>query len=120
VDREFLDQTAFARQLRTGQTVSEKVLWDKLRASKLGFKFSRQTPIGRYIADFCCRQYKVVVELDGESHDRTLEHDEARDIYLREQGYVVLRIANDDVHFRLESVLADIRSCIESQPRWRY
>jgi very-short-patch-repair endonuclease len=43
-----------ARDLRKNSTDAERPLWYSLRASRLGFKFKRQGPIGEYIVDFVC------------------------------------------------------------------
>ena len=58
------------RLLRQNQTRCESLLWEQLRGHKVeGCKFRRQHPIGRYIADFCCEEPKLVVEVDGAYHD---------------------------------------------------
>ena len=64
-----------------------------------------------FIADFACHQARLIVELDGESHDFALRqrNDHARDTWFRSQGYVVLRFTNDDVLSNLEGVIAAIR-----------
>jgi very-short-patch-repair endonuclease len=55
-----------ARALRKSETLAEKRLWEQLRNRTLeGFKFSRQVPIGPYIADFVCREQRMIVEADG-------------------------------------------------------
>jgi very-short-patch-repair endonuclease len=56
-----------ARDLRRNATDAEKMLWLRLRNGQLGFKFRRQCPIGPYIADFCCKERKLIIELDGDS-----------------------------------------------------
>jgi very-short-patch-repair endonuclease len=59
-----------ARELRQELTPAEKVLWQALRDKQLaGFKFRRQHPIDRFIADFYCAACKLIVELDGGIHD---------------------------------------------------
>ena len=61
---------------------SRDVLWQLLRDRKLlGFKFRCQHQIGRYIADFYCREAQLVIECDGAIHDRNeqWQHDQARD-----------------------------------------
>ena len=60
---------AFVRQLRREQTDAEKLLWYCLRNRQLfGLKFRRQYPVGPYILDFYCHEYKLCVELDGGQH----------------------------------------------------
>ncbi len=58
--------TAKARALRSGATAEERKVWHML--SRYRPRFTRQLPIGPYIADFACRQAKLIVELDGSQH----------------------------------------------------
>ncbi|WP_246731550.1 endonuclease domain-containing protein [Methylocapsa sp. S129] len=79
-------------------TNAEATLWRLLRGSHVdGLKFRRQVPIGPYIADFLCFQRRLIVELDGPPHDgdERKSRDAARDDWLREQGYQVVRFPND-------------------------
>src|SRR3954454_6294844 len=95
VDPQLLE---FARVLRTVQTTAEEKLWRCLRNRRLnGFKFRRQVPVDRYVADFYCAETKVIVELDGEAHDEQEEKDEKRTERLQTLGYRVVRFENDDV-----------------------
>jgi len=58
-----------ARFLKKVQTEAESFLWQRLRNRKLnGFKFRRQHPIDKYIADFYCHETKLIIEVDGEIH----------------------------------------------------
>ena len=58
-----------ARQLRNKSTLSEVLLWDKIKSRKLlGYQFMRQKPIDNYIVDFFCNKLKLAIELDGFSH----------------------------------------------------
>ena len=69
----------FARQMRPNPTPSEKWLWNVVRAHRLGgFHFRRQVALGPYIADFVCAEAKVIVELDGVSHEDKAEYDFSR------------------------------------------
>ena len=80
-----------ARQLRRDQTDAELALWARLRDRQLcGAKFRRQHPIGPFVADFCCPQGKVIVELDGGQHADDVAADQKRSRFLEEQGYRVL------------------------------
>ena len=99
-----------ARQLRRETTEAEILLWKHLRNRNLaGLKFRRQHPIGRYIADFCCEDEKLVVELDGGQHADDADRDEERTRYIEKHGYRVVRYWNSEVLDNLDSVLADIR-----------
>lgn len=80
----------------------------------LGQKFRRQCPISRYIADFCCKELRLVVEVDGEVHEdeAQIAHDQNRDAYLRSLDYEVLRFSNQQVLGNVDEVLAEITRTI--------
>ena len=88
-----------ARKLRRQMSLPETLLWQRLRRKSVGVAFRRQHPIGRYKADFYCASLKIVIELDGEVHNRGDQpaRDTERDHYMREGGYRVIRIAAIDV-----------------------
>lgn len=65
-------------------------------------------PVGPFFADFLCRELKLVIELDGFSHDLAPERDVARDRWMKREGYTVLRFANAEVHGNLEGVVTAI------------
>ena len=78
-------------------TSSEIRVWLYLRRRKLdGWKFRRQHPIGPYVVDFYCPAARLVVELDGNSHDGSKdEYEDRRQAWLESQGYRVLRLSAD-------------------------
>jgi hypothetical protein len=93
-----MDKTATARRLRRNQTLAEKTMWAMVRNRRLGgFRFLRQVPIDRYIADFVCEAGKLIVELDGASHEGREDHDERRTQTLELFGYMILRLPNERV-----------------------
>jgi len=96
-----------ARELRRSMSLPEGLLWRELRKRPGGYKFRRQHPLGRYIADFYCPAAKLIVEIDGLSHARgeRPQRDETRDRFMREQGLRVLRITAADVMNDVEAVL---------------
>ncbi len=97
----------FARRLRKRQTPTETIMWGLLRSKRLdGYKFYRQFPIGPYIADFCCRSKRLVVEIDGGGHARPDQavKDRARDFFLEKEGYRVIRIWSNEVMKNIEGV----------------
>ena len=107
-----------ARSLRQSDTEAERRLWEALRARRLGgFKFVRQLGIGSYIADFACREYKLIVEVDGATHGSPEEiaHDQRRTSYLEQQGYRVLRFWNDDIYRGLATVCDAILLALPEQ-----
>jgi very-short-patch-repair endonuclease len=86
--------TERARALRSNATREERKVWELL--SRYRPKFTRQLPIGPYIADFACRQAKLAVEIDGGQHAQS-ERDRVRDERLRREGWTVFRVWNSDV-----------------------
>jgi len=101
--------TRRAQELRNNATPAEKALWQYLRKSQLGAKFSRQMQVGSFFPDFLCRELKLIVELDGHSHDVQPERDVWRDRYLAEEGYRVLHFTNADVLGNVEGVVSAIQ-----------
>jgi very-short-patch-repair endonuclease len=107
---------AHAKNLRRAMTRAETLLWRHLKAHRLGaLGFRRQSPMGSYIADFVANSCKLVVEIDGESHDfeSRLRHDQRRDEWFASRGYRVLRFTNDDVMKNLEGVVLVINQAAE-------
>jgi very-short-patch-repair endonuclease len=97
-------------------TRAETLLWRHLKAHRLErLGFRRQSPMGNYVADFVAHSCKLVVEVDGESHDfeERIRHDEERDRWFMSRGYRVLRFANDDVMRNLEGVAFTILQAAE-------
>lgn len=79
-----------------------------------GYKFRRQHPIYRYIADFYCHELLLVIELDGGVHDGIgqQEHDRSRDQIIQEYGIRVLRFKNEEVVDGLQKVVEKIRAVL--------
>ncbi len=104
-----------AKRLRTDMSEPEGILWAELRAGRFSnIKFRRQVPIDRYIADFLCHEYKLIIELDGEQHGEMVEQDAARDAILARHGFRVLRIWNHELRSNKQLVLDNIWHAIES------
>ena len=110
--------TARARELRQTQTPAEAKLWKLLRDRQLeGHKFRRQVPIGPDFADFCCSAAKLVVELDGSSHDDREDYDRERDASMHSDGWRVIRIPNRDLTRNPEGVWLSIERLLEEKPQ---
>ena len=101
-----------ARELRHNMTPAEKVLWEELRANKLGVHFRRQQVISGFIVDFYCHKAGLVVEVDGDIHDLQKEEDTRREKALRELGLRIVRFRNDEVLKDLSAVVEKIRKQI--------
>ncbi|WP_326914594.1 endonuclease domain-containing protein [Sphingopyxis chilensis] len=83
----------------------EVLLWQRLRGRPGGVKFRRQHPVGRFVADFYAPEAKMIVEVDGLAHDFRVEQDDARDAWLRGQGFVVVRVGASDVLKDVDAVV---------------
>ena len=108
--------TQRARELRNAATPAERRLWPYLSRSQIGAKFSRQIQVGPFFVDFISRRCKLIIELDGYSHDVTPERDALRDRYLYEAGYRVLHFPNREVLANVEGVIEVIRSALFDRP----
>jgi very-short-patch-repair endonuclease len=101
-------ETVVARSLRRDMSLPEVLLWERLRGKKTGLKFRRQQPIGPNVVDFYCSSASLIVEIDGEFHNRGSKpaFDKLRDQFFQENGYRVLRIAAAEVLRDVEAVTA--------------
>ena len=94
--------------MRSHPTSVERALWWRLRDRKLGgFKFRRQRPEGRYIADFVCLEAKLIVELDGVQHEGSIG-DRHRTTDLSRMGFDVIRFSNEEVQRDIDAVCGRI------------
>ena len=112
-------KASLRRTLRKNPTEPERQLWNRIRNKQLsGIKFRRQQGIDRYIVDFYCAEYSLVIEVDGDSHftDEGIIYDQVRDDFLQSLGLVVLRFTNLDVMKNIGSVLEKILEQIKKDP----
>ena len=113
-------QRSRAKQLRQTMTRAETLLWRYLKADRIdGLGFRRQVPIRNYIAYFICMSAKIVIELDGESHDfeERQNADQNRDAFFVSEGFQILRFTNEQVMSNLEGVVETIRQTAASRAR---
>ena len=91
--------TALARENRYNPTPAETLLWQKVLRGKQfeHYKFLRQKPIGDYIVYFYCAEFRLVIEIDGDSHAEQLDYDAQRTLFLNGLGLQVIRNFNRDV-----------------------
>jgi very-short-patch-repair endonuclease len=96
-----------AAPLRREATDAEQALWLHLRNRRLGgHKFRRQWSIHPYVADFCCLDRKLIVEVDGGQH--SAERDARRTAALESGGFRIIRFWNNDVLGNMDGVLVVI------------
>src|SRR5215210_3496901 len=105
-----------ARELRKNSSRPERLLWNMIRNRALnGLKFRRQQPIGPYVADFYCEAARLVVELDGISHDQQEEYDRLRDQYMQQKDLMVVRIQIDELLKNKEVVANELAIIAQSR-----
>ncbi|MDZ4708593.1 MAG: endonuclease domain-containing protein [Saprospiraceae bacterium] len=98
----------FANSLRKTMTKSEACMWKYLLRAKTmhGYRFRRQRPVLNYIADFCCLELLLIIEVDGLSHEDEIavKRDAIKDQDLRDIGFEVLRFSSWEVLNRMADV----------------
>ena len=101
--------------LRRNMTLSELLLWKKLKNRKIfNTKFRRQHPVNIFIVDFYCHEYKFVIEIDGEIHndEEAHEYDLNRTAELNKFGIRVIRFTNDQIISSIDQVITEINEVI--------
>ncbi len=113
-----------ARDLRKRQTHAESLLWSEVRNRKLsGRKFLRQHPLffeygdkdSFFIADFYCHECRLVVEVDGKSHDYLKDYDDLRTYIINSMRINVVRVRNEEIEDDLPGVLRKLRAIVSTQ-----
>ena len=107
-----------AKFLRKNETEAEKLLWNELRDNKLQcYKFRRQHPISKFVADFYCAKKKIVIELDGSVHNwaDSCNYDRIRTELLNDVLITVIRFKNFEVEKDIKKVLKEIVRVLESK-----
>ena len=95
-----------ARELRKAGNLSEVLFWNQIKKKQfMGLDFDRQKIIGNYIVDFYCPAKKMIIEIDGSSHDNKVEYDKARDEFFASLKLKVIHIADIDVKKKLYDVM---------------
>lgn len=103
----------YAQENRRLATPAEALLWQALRGRQLGgYRFRRQHAIRQFIVDFYCHDAKLVIEVDGSSHDGAEEYDAERQLILEALGFRVLRFTNEEVLTSLPAVLQRISKAL--------
>ncbi len=106
-----IEKREFARDQRAALTAGERAFWHASRRQQIdSLKFRRQVPIGGFIADFCCFEARLIIEIDGVTHERAArsEQDARRDVALRAHGFDVLRFSDEAVMGNVDVVIAAI------------
>jgi len=100
-------ETVKRKVLRNNSPFCERLLWKHLKGSQMGYKFRRQYGFDSYVVDFYCPDKRVVVEIDGPSHD--IQLDKIRQSQIESLNIKFLRFINDQVLYEREIVLEVIK-----------
>ena len=87
---------------------------DVARTTNANYKFRRQYPVDRFVADFACIEHRLIIEADGGQHAENVQ-DEERTAWLEKQGWRVLRFWNNDILSNTESVMETILAVLEDR-----
>jgi very-short-patch-repair endonuclease len=102
--------------LRRNLTEAERLLWHQLRDRRVGgVRFRRQYRLGAYVVDFVCLPARLVIEVDGSSHEFTAEADGRRTQWLESQGFRVIRLSNEQVMSNLAGSVQTIEVVLASR-----
>ena len=104
-----------SRNLRKNQTDAEKKLWTILRNRQLnGVKFRRQFPVGGYILDFYCPDFRLAIEADGGQHyeNKVKDQDDLRTRELNNLGIEMIRFTDREILTNSDGVVEAIQNAI--------
>lgn len=107
-----------ARSLRNNSTKAEIILWQMLKGRQmLGFTFLRQRSVLNYIADFFCKDLKLIIEADGGYHalQEQMDYDQKREKDLIQVGFTILRFSNAQIIERPDEVFQEIKDWVEQK-----
>jgi very-short-patch-repair endonuclease len=109
------DTLSAAAILRKNMTLSERILWKRLKDRNIfKTKFRRQHPVDIFIVDFYCHEYKLAIEIDGEPHniEEAREYDLNRTSELERFGIKVIRFSNNQVINNIDIVIMKIQEIL--------
>ncbi len=104
--------------MRKDLTLSEILLWQRIKGKQLlGYDFHRQKPIDEYVVDFYCPRLKLVIEIDGDSHEGKEEADKIRQDKLESLGLTVMRYWywDWDVKDNVDGIIEHLKEWIEAR-----
>lgn len=97
-----------AIELRMNPTAAERRVWAQLKSGLDGYEFLNQVVMVPFIPDFVCLSAKLIIEIDGQTHEFQRDYDEDRDINLAVSGYKVMRFTNDEIFQDIKKVIKEI------------
>ncbi len=112
-------ETDRARAMRKAMTPPEARMWVNLKRLRTeGFHFRRQAPFKGYYLDFVCFRHRLVIEVDGQSHqmEEQIRHDRIRDAVLAREGFVTLRFDNAAIRDNIGDVMDFVVAKLKNSP----
>lgn len=106
----------FANQNRKQLTKGEACLWKyALKAKQMGYTFNRQRPALNYIADFMCKELKLIIEVDGYTHllEDVIKNDIIRQQKFEQAGFTLIRFKDEEVLNEINKVREIILNTIQ-------
>jgi leucyl-tRNA synthetase len=100
-----------AKEFRSNQTEAETILWEELRAGKIGYKIRRQHIVDGYVADFINLEKSLIIEVDGGVHltPHQKEKDQQRTQILNDFGFTVIGFTNEEVKANPKYIASQIK-----------
>jgi len=103
---------SLARELRKNSTLSEVLLYIRIKNKALGVEFHRQVPMLGFIVDFYCHELMLAIEIDGDSHIGKEMDDIFRQKELENWGIKFIRFEDIEVKKNMETVIKEISNTI--------
>lgn len=100
------------QELRNNAPEAEKMLWKKLKNSQLGCKFRRQYSVDGYVVDFYCPKFRLAIELDGKTHNKTQIYDQYRTRWLNAFNIKIVRFTNQQIFGDIDKIITTISSLL--------
>ena len=99
----------------------EKLFLEKIYELDLDKKYSivREYSVFPYFIDFAFVNEKIAVEIDGSQHllPERKERDDKKDVLLKEDGWFILRVSENEVKTNINSVFNTIITIINDRPK---
>ena len=104
--------------MRNGMTAAESKLYSALLDPKNELPlFHAQHVIFPFIVDFACLENRLVIEVDGATHDYSRDSDALRENDLIKLGYKILRFTNGEVIAGINAVIQSIQFECKFRPK---
>ena len=110
-----------SKEFRKNGTKSERMVW-KYILKENKYHWVKQKLIQGFIVDFYCEYLKLVIEIDGDTHDteERVKLDNKRTSVLEKKGLKILRFRNEDVQTQIYTIQEYIELLIDDRYKELY